>query len=72
MLFYVLFVCKCVLPPGDNPIAVNKYNISYLERGILRTELFSMSSWQCGARVLRDDGLVTHDVDTDVMTLRDC
>ena len=23
--FYVLFVCKCVvLPPGDNPIAVNK------------------------------------------------
>ena len=29
MLFYVLFVCKCVLPPGDNPIAVNKYIISY-------------------------------------------
>ena len=28
-VFYVLFVCKCVLPPGDNPIAVNKYiNIS--------------------------------------------
>jgi hypothetical protein len=23
--FYVLFVCKCVLPPGDNPTAVNKY-----------------------------------------------
>jgi len=22
-------VCKCVLPPGDNPIAVNKYIISY-------------------------------------------
>jgi hypothetical protein len=21
---YVLFVCDCVLPPGDNPIAVNK------------------------------------------------
>ena len=21
-------VCKCVLPPGDNPIAVNKYHIS--------------------------------------------
>ena len=30
VLFYVLFVCKCVLPPGDNPIAVNKYIISYL------------------------------------------
>jgi len=28
-LFCVLFVCKCVLPPGDNPIAVNKYIISY-------------------------------------------
>ena len=27
--FYVLFVCKCILlPPGDNPIAVNKYIIS--------------------------------------------
>ena len=23
--FYVLFVCKCVLPPGDNTIEVNKY-----------------------------------------------
>ena len=29
VLFYVLFVCKCVLTPGDNPIAVNKYIISY-------------------------------------------
>jgi len=28
VLFYVLFVCKCVLPPDDNPIAVNKYIIS--------------------------------------------
>ena len=27
VLFYVLFVCKCVLPPGDNPIAVNKIYI---------------------------------------------
>ena len=25
VLLYVLFVCKCVLPPGDSPIAVNKY-----------------------------------------------
>jgi len=30
VLFYVLFVCKCVLPPGDNPIAVNKYIIYIL------------------------------------------
>jgi hypothetical protein len=28
VLFSVLFVCKCVLPPGDNPTAVNKYIIS--------------------------------------------
>jgi len=32
VLFYILFVCKCVLPPVDNPIAVNKYIISYLPR----------------------------------------
>jgi hypothetical protein len=25
LLFYVFFVCKCALPPGDNPIAVKKY-----------------------------------------------
>jgi len=29
VLFYVLFVCKCVLPSGENPIAVNKYIILY-------------------------------------------
>ena len=28
VLFCLLFVCKCVLPPGDNPIAVNKCIIS--------------------------------------------
>ena len=32
MLLYVLFVCKCLLPPGDNPIAVNEYVISYIVR----------------------------------------
>jgi hypothetical protein len=26
VLFCVLFVCKCVLPPGDDPIAVNPLN----------------------------------------------
>jgi hypothetical protein len=30
VLFYVLFVCKCVPPPGDNPIAVSKYIKMYL------------------------------------------
>jgi hypothetical protein len=34
--FYVLFVCKCVLPPGDNPIAVNKYI------DIVKTELTAL------------------------------
>jgi hypothetical protein len=28
VLFYVLFVCKCVLLPGNIPTAVNKYIIS--------------------------------------------
>jgi hypothetical protein len=30
-LFCVLFVCKCLLPLGDNPIEVNKYIITYHE-----------------------------------------
>jgi hypothetical protein len=30
VLFYVLFVCKCVLLPGDNPIAVNIYSIYHI------------------------------------------
>jgi apolipoprotein N-acyltransferase len=25
VMFCALFVCKCVLPPGDNPTAVNLY-----------------------------------------------
>jgi hypothetical protein len=36
VLFYVLLVCKCVLPPGDNPNAVNKYNLSYLKMQSVR------------------------------------
>jgi hypothetical protein len=28
VLFYVLFVCKCLLPPGDKPVLVNKYIVS--------------------------------------------
>jgi hypothetical protein len=28
LMFYVLFMCKCVLAPGVNPIAVDKYIIS--------------------------------------------
>jgi hypothetical protein len=37
VFFYVLFVCKCVLPPGDKPIAVNKYIISFSNLSILHT-----------------------------------
>ena len=32
LMFYVLFVCKCVLPPGDRPIAVDKYIIDFLNK----------------------------------------
>jgi hypothetical protein len=43
VLFYVLFVCKCVLPPGDNPIAVNKYiNINKIKVNITKT----CQSWE--------------------------
>jgi len=31
VLFCVLFVCKCVLPPGDNLISVNKYIVLYTQ-----------------------------------------
>ena len=30
VFYYVLFVCKCVLPPGDNPIAVIKYIVYHI------------------------------------------
>jgi hypothetical protein len=33
VLFCVLFVCKCVQPLGDNPVAVNKYVISLYQYG---------------------------------------
>jgi len=40
VLFYILFVCKCVLPPGDNPTAVNKYINIIIIIFILRTPAF--------------------------------
>ena len=30
VLFYVLFVCKCVLPPGDNPTYIYMYMCVYI------------------------------------------
>ena len=44
VLFYVLFVCKCVLPPGDNPIAVNKYIINL----VLSTLFYNFNEWLIG------------------------
>jgi hypothetical protein len=41
-VFCVLFVCKCVLPPGDNPIAVNKYiKAFYMKSDILRIHVIT-------------------------------
>jgi len=45
VLFYVLFVCKCVLPPGDNPTAVNKYIIYHNLQGLCKkffSQMFSI------------------------------
>jgi len=47
VLLYVLFVCKCAQPPGDNPIAVNKYHLtSYLsgKEGVSRL-IFGAARW---------------------------
>jgi hypothetical protein len=51
VLFCALFVCKCVLPPGDNPIAVNKYiiiiindkKVPQINRVLFRLHTFSSS-----------------------------
>jgi len=49
VLFYVLFVCKFVLPPGDKPIAVNKYiniNNCIKMRGLTNVKyVFHVYSW---------------------------
>jgi len=46
VLFYVLFVCKCVLPPGDNPIVVNRYVIYHNKFApMFRRHLLLPCSW---------------------------
>jgi len=48
VLFYVLFVCKCVLPPGDNPTAVNKYIVYHFPThgyAILMRYIASYTAW---------------------------
>jgi len=52
VLFYVLFVCKCVLPPGDNPIAVNKYIISYVINLCIYVSHTSLLNEQCMLQLL--------------------
>jgi hypothetical protein len=40
VMFCVLFMCKCVLPPGVNPIVVDKYiNISINKLAIWRVRV---------------------------------
>ena len=54
--FYILFVCKCVLPPGDNPIAVNKYIISILVLFIYTTRLASIEIFSPSNKIHRKVG----------------
>jgi hypothetical protein len=49
--FCVLFVCKCVLPPGDNPVAVNKYIISY-QKQRYTCEMLPLETKQSGGKIL--------------------
>jgi hypothetical protein len=45
VMFYVLFMCKCVLPPGVNPIAVDKYiNINHITQFATVSHYFPPSS----------------------------
>jgi hypothetical protein len=59
VLFYVVLVCKCVLPPDNNPLAVNNYNISYHIISYSQTEhinkklLWIFCLWLCSQL---DDG----------------
>jgi len=36
-------MCTVILPPGDNPIAVNKYVISYLYRESANSKAFDLN-----------------------------
>jgi hypothetical protein len=44
VLSYVLFVCKCVLPSDDNPIAFNKYIISLFPSELTQPKLTTVSN----------------------------
>ena len=51
VLFCALFVCKCVLPPGDNPIAVYKYILSFIRRFSVKVNFLRRCHY-CGSSVL--------------------
>ena len=53
VLFYVLFVCKCVVPPGDNPIAVYIYIYIYIY--IHTHNIKCTSSWFTLDKFVSDD-----------------
>ena len=46
-------MCKCVLPPGDNPIAINKYIISYHQFPVVSLDFSVTYSFEpyCGPGV---------------------
>jgi hypothetical protein len=54
VLFYVLFVCKCKMPLGDNPTAVNKYIISYHIE--LDEEVHPCDRWDSSPKFHPSDG----------------
>jgi len=66
--FYVLFVCKCVLPPGDNPNAVNKYinnNMLIWISRLWNSERDVQRRWLCAMVTSRSD--VRYHVDIKVL-----
>jgi len=58
LLLFVLFVCKCVLPPDNNPTAFNKYIISYRTLRLLSTTRDNVC-WKLLVRYLRSVLLFT-------------
>jgi hypothetical protein len=41
VIFCVLFMCKCVLPLGVNPIAVDKYNDINIKYSDINTYIYT-------------------------------
>ena len=72
MLFYVVLVCKCVLPPGDNPTAVNKYYYYYYKNPDLWMSLLRASPWDApGLHVVGQCDVITPDVELPLTQTQD-